>query len=412
MRNDGASPTCPRTRSEIPAVIDRPALSVSSAPLLGPSTGLVQAGQGLRGADRGGRAPGTGRWPCARWRPPPRRRGDRAPLLDASLSPSRSTCRTSPRPAAPCATRHPPGHQRDSDVNSLCRPVRLQYRRYDSSAHLPIRRPASGRLTAPTACHTPPDSLRASRTSTVRVVAIIVFAFFAGIGFVGAVDPYGCTTRSRRISGPGRTSSTLRPAGGDGHLRPDRRDRAGALRRVQARGRHVRRDPADPPRRDDRGRGQDVLGERGLRPGRHRRGRPRLVRGDRPRRVDDHPAAGPRAPARRRPRPGPRPDVERKLKEIIQSIRVTQAFRGRGRQGSDHHRLPQPELLRQPDLRREGGLRVVLRQAVRPRTSPRRGRDHRRAARSRRRTTTSSATPSVCDVEVDEGEECPAGESR
>ena len=43
-----------------------------------------------------------------------------------------------------------------------------------------------------------------------------------------------------------------------------------------------------------------------------------------PRRLDDHPAARPPAAARRRARPGPGPQVtERKLKEIIQSIRVT-----------------------------------------------------------------------------------------
>ncbi len=70
--------------------------------------------------------------------------------------------------------------------------------------------------------------------------------------------------------------------------------------------------------------------------------------------------------------------AERKLKEIIQSIRVTQAFPGRGRQADDHHRLPQPELLRQPELRREGRRSVLLRdRAERARRVA--GGDHRRA---------------------------------
>ena len=43
---------------------------------------------------------------------------------------------------------------------------------------------------------------------------------------------------------------------------------------------------------------------------------------------------------------------ERKIREIIQSLRLTQAYPGRGRQAGDHHRLPEPELLRQPELRR------------------------------------------------------------
>ena len=40
--------------------------------------------------------------------------------------------------------------------------------------------------------------------------------------------------------------------------------------------------------------------------------------------------------------------------EIIQSIRVTQAYPGRRRQAADHGRLPQPELLRQRVVRRRG----------------------------------------------------------
>ena len=46
---------------------------------------------------------------------------------------------------------------------------------------------------------------------------------------------------------------------------------------------------------------------------------------------------------------------ERKIREIIQSLRLTEAYPGAGGQAGDHHRLPQPELLRQPVVRREGG---------------------------------------------------------
>ena len=51
-----------------------------------------------------------------------------------------------------------------------------------------------------------------------------------------------------------------------------------------------------------------------------------------PRRLDHHPAAGAPAAARPGPRAGPVAPVERKIKEIIQSIRVTEAYPGRRRQ--------------------------------------------------------------------------------
>ena len=60
-------------------------------------------------------------------------------------------------------------------------------------------------------------------------------------------------------------------------LRPDREDRAGPIRRVQPRGRHVRRDPARAGRRHDRRRGRVVLGQRGLRHDRDRGGGHRLA---------------------------------------------------------------------------------------------------------------------------------------
>ena len=75
----------------------------------------------------------------------------------------------------------------------------------------------------------------------------------------------------------------------------------------------------------------------------------------------------------------PHRTAERKLKEIIQSIRLTEAYPGRDGQAEDHHRLPQPELLRQPGLRREGRGRLVLRHRhLEDRPGP--GGDHRRAA--------------------------------
>ena len=98
--------------------------------------------------------------------------------------------------------------------------------------------------------------------------------FLAGIGAIAAIAAVGVYNSLAAGPRPPPTDADeLRPARGDDHLRPDRQDRAGALRRRQARGRHVRPDPEGPARRDDRGRGQDVLGQRRLRPGRHRLGR-------------------------------------------------------------------------------------------------------------------------------------------
>ena len=56
----------------------------------------------------------------------------------------------------------------------------------------------------------------------------------------------------------------------DDRLRPDRQGRARPPRLPQPRARHVRPDPGRDARRDDRHRGQGLLGQPGLRPGRHR----------------------------------------------------------------------------------------------------------------------------------------------
>ena len=78
---------------------------------------------------------------------------------------------------------------------------------------------------------------------------------------------------------------------------------------TQARGRHVRGDPAGPrstrrPRSRTRRSGRTP----GFDPVAIISAGARLAPRQQPRRLDDHPAAGPRAPARRRPRPGPEPD--------------------------------------------------------------------------------------------------------
>ena len=81
-------------------------------------------------------------------------------------------------------------------------------------------------------------------------------------------------------------------------------------------------------------------------------------RGRPARRLDDHPAARPRAAPAARPTDR---TVDRKIKEIIQSIRLTQEYPGRRGQAGDHHRLPEPELLRQPELRHRRGRPGLLR---------------------------------------------------
>ena len=82
------------------------------------------------------------------------------------------------------------------------------------------------------------------------------------------------------------------------------------------------------------------------------------------RRLDDHPAA--------RPRPAPAARGVRGLDLRAQGARdhpVDPADPGlprRGGQAADHHGLPQPELLRQQELRREGRGQGLLRQVARP----------------------------------------------
>ena len=158
-------------------------------------------------------------------------------------------------------------------------------------------------------------------------------------------------------------------------------DRAGPVRRRQARGRHLRPDPAGPARRDDGGRGQDVLGERGLRPGGDRLGRPRARCAATPAAPRPSPSSssGRGCSTRRssRTRTGPPSASSRRSSS---RSGVTQAFPGETGKQHDHHGLPQPELLRQPELRREGRGRSPTSGSTCPEIDAGPGRDHRRAA--------------------------------
>ena len=147
--------------------------------------------------------------------------------------------------------------------------------------------------------------------------------------------------------------------------------RLGSLRREVV---DVRRDPRRDARRDDRDRGQGLLGEPGLRPRRHRvsAGLDTLV-GPAARRLDDHPAAGPGAtPAARGVRAA---DLRAQDPGDHPVGPPDRGVPGPGGQAGDHHRLPEPELLRQQQLRREGGRQGLLRQGAR-------GPDPRRSTRS------------------------------
>ena len=65
----------------------------------------------------------------------------------------------------------------------------------------------------------------------------------------------------------------------------------------------------------------------------------------------------------------PNRTVERKIKEIIQSVRVTDAYPGDDGKQTHHHRLPQPELLRQRQLRRPGRRARLFRRPTTTSTS-------------------------------------------
>ena len=243
------------------------------------------------------------------------------------------------------------------------------------------------------------EAARARRVGRRLAVAIPVFVFsarwrsspsavlFAVVGVFAVVQP-GPAADER--AGQPRVPVRI------GRLRPHRHGRAGPLqRRREPRAGHLRPDPADPDRRRHLHRGPDVLDEHRRRPGRHRcrpsldtlRGRergastitqqlvrqrlldPELVRdpgrGDRAQDQGDHPVG-----SRDRGLPG------------------------RGGQAADHHRLPEPELLRQRRVRHQGRGAQLLRRRRPERADARPGGAARRRCPSRRRRTTSCATPS------------------
>ena len=101
----------------------------------------------------------------------------------------------------------------------------------------------------------------------------------------------------------------------------------------------------------------------GFDPDRHRRRRPRHPVGPAARRLDDHAAARSGAPAAAR---GVRGDHVRPQGPRDHPVGAADAGVSRAdRQGTDRHGLPEPELLRQQQLRREGGGQGLLRQAAR-----------------------------------------------
>ena len=165
----------------------------------------------------------------------------------------------------------------------------------------------------------------------------------------------------------------LRPA--DRRLRPDRQGGARAARRVQARGRDLRPDPAEMLDATTAIEDKDFWSNPGFDLGGFvsatldtLSGRPRggstitqqLVRA----RLLPESAFERRPRGAQDPRDHPVDPADRGLP-------------GRGGQAGDHHRLPQPELLRQPVVRDQGGRPELLRQGA-GRADPRPGRAPRR----------------------------------
>ena len=109
-------------------------------------------------------------------------------------------------------------------------------------------------------------------------------------------------------------------------------------------------------------------------------------------------------------RPGPGPDRRAQAQGDHPVDPADPALRGRPGKQDDHHGLPEPELLRQPELRREGGRPLVLRRKELSELTPAEAATLARC-RSRRRTTTSCATRSRSAIEPGEKEgECPRQE--
>ena len=103
-------------------------------------------------------------------------------------------------------------------------------------------------------------------------------------------------------------------------------------------------------------------------------------------RLDGDDAAGPDAPPAR-PSRRPAAHQDRKAMEIVQAVRLTNAYPGYRGQAPDHDRLPQQQLLRELDVRSGGSGAGLLER--RPRCAlARAGGDPRRHPASPRRDTT------------------------
>ena len=153
----------------------------------------------------------------------------------------------------------------------------------------------------------------------------------------------------------------LRPA--DDRLRPRRQGGARSVRGPAPARPRLRRDPDDDPRRDDHRRGSDVLGQR-----RHRRPRTRSRRSPRTPPATSDRGASTITQQLVRARLLPEDVVQagadrylRKVKEIIQALRVNETYPGRGGQGARDHRVPERDLLRPRGVRHRRRGRDLLR---------------------------------------------------
>ena len=216
---------------------------------------------------------------------------------------------------------------------------------------------------------------------TVRRVAIaiplVLFPAFLVVGLAGVIGVAAAYNYySQGLPDPARHPEQphVRPA--DDRLRPDRQDRARELRRVQARGR--RRSTTSRPRCSTR-RPRSRTRTSGPTRASTSRG---FVSADL-----DTLSGRPRGAStitqqlvRARLLPAERLRGHRRGTEDPGDHPVDPPDRGlpgRGRQAGDHHRLPEPELLRQPELRDRGRGPDVLRQGpqgpdTRPGGHPRR----------------------------------------
>ena len=195
---------------------------------------------------------------------------------------------------------------------------------------LPVTTPDVGGRPAPHATTTPAGRPRRRRRGFTWAgrLALLTFALFVGAGAIGggvaiatflSLDDGSLppVSDSRRLPFPEQSVVYARDTNG-----------ARAIRRLPPRSRRLEGHPARPGRRHHGGRGPRVLGEPGLRPDRDRGGRAGHVPRQRPRAS----TITQQLVRQRLLEPELVQDsgrtAERKLKEIIQSIKLTQAFPG------------------------------------------------------------------------------------